>query len=278
MDRLLNFLFQYRAFFTFLFLEIFCAWLVVQNNQYQSTRFFNSSNRFAANIIGVTQGIREYLSLQQINVELAEENARLRTLLEQKTQTLSTIKVEPLDSAVINRFDYVSARVINNSTQLFKNYITVNKGRLDGIEPGMAAISPSGAVGKVKSVSDHYAVLISILNTDEQLSSSIKRTGHFGTIQWEGVNPRLADLRYIPRHVNPQVGDTIVTSGYNAVFPENILVGRIASVTLSEEAPFHEIKVELAQDFAKLAFVTIIRSRLKSEKDSLELNTIGEVK
>src|SRR5688572_2461575 len=171
MDRLLNFLFQYRAFFTFLFLEIFCAWLVVQNNQYQSTRFFNTSNRLAANIIGLSQGVREYLSLQKINIELAEENARLRTILEQKNQTLATFETQPLDSAVINRFDYISARVINNSTLLFKNYITVNKGRLDGIEPGMAAISSMRAVGKVKSVSDHYAVLISILNIDEQLSS-----------------------------------------------------------------------------------------------------------
>lgn len=278
MDRLLNFLYQYRAFFTFLFLELFCAWLVVQNNQYQSTRYFNTANGLAANIIKFSQGIREYLSLQQINTTLAEENAALRTALEQKTQALETMEVRPLDSAVIKRFDYVSARVINNSTQQFKNYITVDKGRRDGIEPGMAAISAYGAVGKVKSVSDHYAVLISLLNLDEQLSSSIKRTGHFGTIRWEGTDPRIANLHYIPRHVDPQVGDTIVTSGYNAVFPAGILVGRISSYTLSEEAPFYEIKVELAQDFSKLAFVEIIRSTLKGEKDSLELKTIGEIR
>lgn len=278
MDRLLHFIYQYRAFFTFLFLELFCAWLVVENNQYQSTRFFNSSNRIAANLIRFSQGVREYFSLQDINAELAEENALLRTRLEQKQQALQAIGPQSVDSAIIKQFDYVSAKVINNSTQSFKNYITVNKGRLDGVEPGMAAISPQGAIGKVKSVSDHYAVLISLLNTDEQLSSAIKRTGHFGTVQWGGTNPRLADLHYIPRHVDPQVGDTIVTSGYNAVFPENILVGTIASVELSEEAPFYEIKVQLAQDFAKLAFVEIIRSHLKSEQDSLELKTFGETK
>jgi len=278
MDRLLNFLFQYRAFFTFLFVELFCAWLIVQNNQYQSTRYFNTANGMAANIIKFSQGVREYLSLQKINTELAEENALLRTQLERKIQTLQAIEVQPLDSSVVKRFDYVSARVINNSTLLFKNYITVDKGRLDGIEPGMAAISSHGAIGKVKSVSDHFAVLISLLNTDEQLSSAIKRTGYFGTARWEGTSPRLIDLHYIPRHVDPTVGDTIVTSGYNAIFPPNILVGTIASVSLGEEAPFYEIKVELAQDFAKLAFVEIIKSNLKSEKDSLELQTIGEVK
>jgi rod shape-determining protein MreC len=252
--------------------------LVVENNQYQSTEFFNSSNRLAANLIRSSQGIREYFSLQKINADLAEENALLRSRLEQKIQTIETLNLQPLDSSIIKRFDYVSAKVINNSTQSFKNYITVNKGRNDGIAPGMAVISSHGAVGKVKSVSDHYAVLISLLNTDEQLSSTIKRTGYFGTIQWGGTDPRLADLHYIPRHVNPQVGDTIVTSGYNAVFPENILVGTIASVNLSKEAPFYDIKVQLAQDFARLAFVEIIRSHLKSEQDSLENLTIGDTK
>ena len=211
MDRLLHFIYQYRAFFTFLFLELFCAWLVVENNQYQSTKFFNSSNRVAANLIRFSQGVREYFSLQKINAELAKENAFLRTQLEQKLQTIEVLEMKPLDSAIIRQFDYVSAKVINNSTQSFKNYITVDKGRLDGITPGMAVISASGAVGKVKSVSDHYAVLISLLNTDEQLSATIKRTGYFGTIQWEGTNPRLAGLHHIPRHVDPQVGDTVVT-------------------------------------------------------------------
>jgi rod shape-determining protein MreC len=278
MDRLLHFIFQYRAFFTFLFLELFCAWLVVQNNQYQSTRYFNSSNRLAANMIRSSQGIKEYFSLQQINADLAEENAQLRTMLEQRQQAIANLQVRPIDSAMIKRFDYISAKVINNSTQSFKNYITVNKGRLDGVSPGMAVISADGAVGKVKSVSDHYAVLISLLNMDEQLSSTIKRTGYFGTIKWGGTDPRLADLHYIPRHVDPHVGDTVVTSGFNAVFPQNILVGTISSVELSEEAPFYDIKVQLAQDFAKLAFVEIIRSHLKSEQDSLELKTYGDTK
>lgn len=279
MDRLLKFVYQYRAFFTFLFLELFCAWLVVENNQYQSTRFFNSSNRLAANIVGFSQGVREYLSLRKINAELAEENALLKAQLEKYDQNLmpaesrDTIRID-----TIKRFDFVSAKVINNSVLMFKNYITINRGEADGIEPGMAAISTKGAVGKVKSVSDHYAVLISLLNVDEQLSSSIKRTGHFGTAQWDGLDPRVISLNYIPRHVEPQIGDTVITSGYNAVFPAGVLVGTIKSVNLREEAQFWDIKLELAQDFNKLAFVKIVRSTMKSEKDSLETRTIGEPK
>lgn len=279
MDRLLNFLFQYRAFLTFLALELFCAWLIVENNQYQSTKFFNSSNRLAANIISFSQGVREYFSLRQINRELSEENALLRTRLEQRNQSLFSVDMrEVKDPEVINRFDYVSAKVINNSTQLFKNYITIDKGKKNGIEPGMAVISAAGAVGKVKSVSNNYAVLISLLNIDENVSSIIKRTGHFGTAKWDGSDPRFTKLLYIPRHVTPLVGDTVVTSGFNAVFPEQVMVGIVREVSLSEEAPFWDIRVELAQDFGKLAFVQVIRSQLRAEKDSLEMVTIGELR
>jgi rod shape-determining protein MreC len=161
---------------------------------------------------------------------------------------------------------------------MFKNYITVNKGRVEGLRPGMAVISSKGAIGKVKSVSDHYAVLISMLNTDDQVSASIKRTRHFGTIQWDGTDARTINLNYIPRHVKPQVGDTIVTSGFNAVFPPDILIGIVTKASLKDESQFWEIKVELAQDFSKLSFVEVVRSFQKAEKDSLELSTTGQIK
>lgn len=270
MDRLLNFVYQYRAFFTFLLLVLLCSWLIVENNQYQSTRYFNSSNRLAANIISFSQGVREYFSLRRINSDLAEENARLRSQLERYAA------VDSMDTDTTRRFDYISAKVINNSTQMFKNYITVNKGRADGLRPGMAVISQKGAVGKVKSVSENFAVLISMLNVDDQVSSQIKRTGHIGTVQWSGTDARFINLRYIPRHVTPMVGDTIVTSGFNAVFPPNILIGVVTKASLEDQ--FWDIDVELAQDFRKLSFVEIVRSFQKAEKDSLESAITGPVK
>jgi len=272
MQRLLNFFYEYRAFFTFLLLEIFCAWLLVENNQYQSTKFFNSSNRLAANLLGFSQSAREYFSLRSINEELSRENAQLRTLIEQQDQVLRLPGVRG-DTAI--HYDFVSAKVINNSVVQFKNYITINQGEDAGLQPGMAAISTFGAVGKVKSVSDHFSVLISILNIDEQVSSLLKRTGNFGTIQWDGTDPRMVSLLYVPRHVQPIEGDTVVTSGYNAVFPEGVLVGIVKEVKLKEEALFYDIRVELAQDFRRLSFVKIVKSRRKAELDSLENSTIG---
>jgi rod shape-determining protein MreC len=274
MERLINFIYEYRAFFTFLFLELLCAWLVIENNQYQSTRYFNSSNQVAAQVLGFSQGVREYFSLRTINEDLARENAELRRDLERTRQQIST----PTDTARINQFDFVSAKVMANSTNLYKNFITIDKGSVDGLAPGMAVIGDAGVVGKVKSVSERYAVLISLLNVDQQISGQIKRTNHFGTVRWDGANMRYTTLQFIPRHALPVVGDTIVTSGYSAVFPHGIMVGIVREANLKPEAPFWDIRLELAQDFGRLAFVEVIKSKLKSEKDSLETITIGEPK
>ncbi|MDZ4715509.1 MAG: rod shape-determining protein MreC [Cytophagales bacterium] len=273
MLRLLNFLFHYRAFLTFLSLEIFCAWLWVGNSQYQNTIFFNTSNRMVAEAVGTTHRISEYVSLRKTNEELSEENAQLRTLLLQLNRVEAS-SLPGVDSLV--RYEFVSARVINNSVARFKNFITIDRGEDAGIRPGMAVISTAGAVGKVKSVSAHFSVITSLLNIDEQVSSVISRTGNFATTQWDGTDPRTAQLLYVPRHVKLLAGDTIVTSGYNAVFPEGILIGTVKEARLNKEALFYEVRVELAQDFSSLYYVRIVRSELKSELDSLERVTIGK--
>ncbi len=278
MERLFLFVYQYRAFFTFLSLEIICVLLIVQNNQYQSSKYFNTSNEVVANVISTSNGVKEYFGLREINRELAEENARLHQRLDAKKNGLAQAKLAVVDSAKLKAFNYTSAKVINNSINLAKNYITINKGSEDGIASGMAVISVKGVVGKVKTVAKHFAVVISLLNIDEQVSSTLKSSNYFCTTQWDGLDPQLVDLKYVPRHVKIKVGDTIVTSGYNAIFPEGVMVGVVKKFELKEEALFHDIKVELAQDFAQLWYVDVVKSNLKNERDSLEKATIKVVK
>jgi rod shape-determining protein MreC len=271
MERLFLFFYQYRAFFTFLVLEVFCAWLIVENNQYQSARFFNSSNSMVAGLNHISQDVREYFLLRNINSTLAEENAYLRSKLEQFNQQQHSIDRRlVVDSAVIKQFDFISAKVVNNSVSRITNYLTINKGSEDGITTGMAVISPLGAVGKVKAVSKHYSVVTSLLHRDYRLSVALPRTGYFGgSVRWDGKNPELVKLEFVPRHVNPQKGDTVVTSSYNAVFPEGIMVGVVEDIKQDEKL-FYDLTVRLSQDFRKLSFVEVVRSHLKHEQDSLE--------
>jgi rod shape-determining protein MreC len=271
MQRLFLFFYQYRAFFTFLVLELICAWLIIGNNPYQGARFFNSSNGLVAAMNNVSHGVREYFLLRQINSTLAEENAQLRSKFEALNQ-LHYITARPAvtDSAIVNQFDFVSAKVVSNTVNRFTNFLTINKGSEDGIKPGMAVISALGAVGKVRTVSRHYSVVTSILHVDVQVSALLKRTGHFGTIQWDGIDPDYVKFKFIPRHVQPVQGDSVLTSGYNAIFPEGIMVGLIQDVHLTDEL-FYDLKVKLSQDFRKLSYVEVVRNSMKDELDSLEM-------
>jgi rod shape-determining protein MreC len=264
MKRLLNFLIQNRAFFTFLALELICFWLIIQNNSYHGAKFFNSSSSVAANMLSVSQNVNTYLNLKVVNQELAEENTRLRQLLEQKDALSAT------DSALAKRFEFESGGVVDNSVSLFRNFITVNRGASHGIKPGMAVISSNKAIGKVKATSKNFSVIISILNLDENISATISRTGNFGTLKWDGVDPRFAYLQFIPRHVSPASGDSVITSGLNSVFPEGILIGTIVNTDLKPNEDFWDLKVELAQDFTKLQHVDIIKSVVKPEIDSIQ--------
>jgi rod shape-determining protein MreC len=274
MERLFIFLYAYRAFFTFLILEVVCAWLIIQNNQYQSARFFNSSNSAVASLNNFSQGVREYFLLRNINSTLAQENAMLRSKLEAYKQLQfanadkKMVNSLHLDSAVIRQFDFISAKVISNTVNRFTNYLTLNKGVADSVATGMAVISPQGVVGKVRSVSEHFSVVTSVLHIDVQVSVLLKKTGDFATAQWDGHDPDYVKLKYLPTHVNAVKGDTIVTSSYNAVYPEGVMVGVIDEIN-KDETLFYDIRVKLSQDFRKLSYVEIVRSHLKHEQDSL---------
>ncbi|MBT1703022.1 rod shape-determining protein MreC [Chryseosolibacter indicus] len=273
MERLFIFFYNYRAFFTFLILEVACGWMIISNNQYQGASFFNSSNSIIAGLNTFSQGVREYFLLRNINSTLAEENAYLRSKLEQRNQAMYTKKDTAsqvlLDSAVITQYDFISAKVVANTVHRFTNYLTINKGSVDSIRSGMAVISPLGAVGKVKSVSKHFSVVTSILHIDVQVSVLLKKTGDFGTAQWDGKDASYIKLKYIPTHVSAAKGDTIVTSGYNAVYPEGVMIGVIEEIERNETL-FYDITVRLSQDFRKLSYVEVVKSNLKDELDSLQ--------
>lgn len=275
MQRLFLFLYQYRAFLTFLFLELLCIWLIVRNNPYQGAKFFNSSNRYSAGVLQFSNSITDYFGLKKVNEELAAENAALKKQVNQLNQSLYSLDIREIqDAEIINQFDYIDAKVIKNSVRQLENYITINKGRDSDIEPGMAVIDNKGIVGKVKTVSSHFSLVTSILHTDVLVSAKVKRTGDLCTMKWDGLSPYRAKILYVPRHIQLQEGDTIVTSGYNAVFPRDIPVGTIADYQLSEESPFYDITIELANDLNGLSYVYLVRNNLKMELDSVQIDVM----
>lgn len=277
MGNLFQFLLRFRAFIVFVILQILCFWLVVHNNQYQSAAFFTTSNQVAGSVLATTDKVNDYFVLGDQNKALVMENAKLKAALELKQQdTMPNLIAEKIDTVLVRQFEFIDAKVINKSVYWANNYITINKGYEDGIKNGMGVVSAEGVVGTVKARSKHFATITSLLHSKTMVSSLLKRTGDLCSVSWDGESPNTGIVQYIPRHVNVKKGDTVVTSGYNAIFEEHTMVGIIETVELPENAAFYNIKLQLATDFNTLSYVYVIKNSLKVEKDSLEQNIIQQ--
>ncbi|TAH25400.1 MAG: rod shape-determining protein MreC [Cytophagales bacterium] len=274
MQKLFQFLYRYRTFILFIFLQIVSIGFIVQSNSYQGAVYFNSANRFSGNVLSYINNVYGYFRLQQINEQLAEENAQLRKSLTIQKNLLNSQIASKADSLRDHAFQFRSARVINNSTTRFNNYITLNKGYADSIKPGMGVISPLGVVGKINACSNHFSTAISLLHGKWSVSGQIVKGKIDGTVKWDGKNPRYAEMLYVGLHHKVQVNDSIVTTGYNSVYPSGIPIGKVFKVEQDKGRPFFKIKVLLATDFSKLSYVYIIENSLAFEKDSLEQDTL----
>lgn len=278
MYRLLQLLHSYRAFLLLVFVEIVCFWMLVGNSPYHAAAYFHSSNALIGRFYEIKTNVDQYFSLPKINDGLANDNAQLRELLS-KSQVpiiVSTVEDSLKKTKSLSGYKYLAARVINNSTSLSHNFLTINKGESSGVEAGMGVISANGIVGKVMSVSENFATVSSLLNTNVYVSVSLQGNQTFGSINWNGKNTGLAKLMFIPRHIQLQKGDSIVTSGYNAVFPEHILVGFIENFSLTEDASWYNIDVALSNDFSNLAYVYIVKNPNKGEILELESENLQE--
>ena len=134
----------------------------------------------------------------------------------------------------------------------------------------MGVIGSAGAVGQGVAVSDHFASVASILNGSILVSSLHKSSGSLCTTSWEGKDPLHVNIEYLPRHLSLYQGDTIVTSGYNTLFPPNTMIGILDQVSIADDATFYEAKAKLATDFYRLSYVYLVDFKLKEQKDSLE--------
>ncbi len=271
MQGLILFIYRFRAFLIFILLEIFSGWLIVKNNSYQSTAFFHTSNRYAANILLVSNQLNEYLNLRKENNLLAQENAQLRKLYllaQQKAEAPKDYKIDSTFHA--RKYIFIPAKVINSSTRNVRNYLTIDKGLSDGIEPGMGVITNNGIVGRIKTCSDHFSTVVSLLHVDILVSAQIKKNKVVGSVKWDGSNARQISLREVPKDINVSIGDTIITSQYNSVFPPNIIIGRVKKIGSRPDETFHDIDLSLAADFYSLNYVYVVENKTRKEQDILE--------
>lgn len=266
MRNLLNFFIRYGAWFLFVFYAAISCFLLFQRNPFQHHVYLTSANAVVSGVYDVAANVTGYINLRDINADLQRRTADLESEVIALREHNRALRQQLLQDSLrttdsLGRFQFILATVVNNSVVNPYNYITVNKGRLDSIQPEMGVMDQNGVVGVVNTVSDHHARIISLLNPNFRLSCKLRGNDAFGSLVWDGKSPYEAILEELPKQVRFHKGDTIITSGYSAVFPEGIPVGTIIGSTRGEDDNFNTLRIKLLTDFSTLSTVKVISNR-----------------
>ena len=274
MRNLIEFLAKYNHWFVFILLEVISFVLLFQYNSYQGSVWFSSANVVTGKIYEWNSEIEAFFSLSQVNKELTQRN----TYLEQQVKILSdSLTSKSKDSTFLHRtqlellrnYRLIRAKVVSNSISKSNNFLTLDKGTVDGVKKDMGVVSGNGVVGIVYMTSAHYSIVIPVLNVKSNISFGIQHRGYFGYLHWSGGSCKLAYVDDIPRHAHFRLGENIVTSGYSSVFPSGVQVGKILHVYNSADGLSYRLQIVLATDFGNLRDVCIVDNSVMQERMDL---------
>lgn len=211
---------------------------------------FTTAGSVGGFISEVTASVTSYIGLKEENERLAHEVSSLRSEIYRLRDYVSVTELP----SVSDSDSIVVARVINNTVNRKQNYITIDKGSEDGLQEGMGVYESRGIVGIVYKMSAGYSLVMPLLNTNSNVSCSIRSRGSLGFLKWDGTDAYSASLTELPSRSGVSVGDTVVTSGFSKAFPKNLLVGYVKSVGKNEDGSPRVI-VALAVDFSNIGYV-----------------------
>ena len=224
MQQIIDFIIRKKDVAVYFILLLFSLSLIFNSNYFHRSKVIillnNISNFSSENFDYIT----EYFELKDINLDLTKENLFLKNQLEKVKQYSN------LDSLKNTNFTFRNAKVISNNLSSFKNHLIINKGVRHGLKNEMGVINSTGIVGIINRTSKNYSSVMSVLNIDTKINAKVKRTSHFGTLEWNGRRTSYLVLNDIPETANIKVGDSIITGGMSLIFPEGINIGVVSEI------------------------------------------------
>ena len=283
MKNLIDFFTRYNYWFLFLLLEVISFVLLFQFNSYQGSVWFTSANIVSGKMYEISSKVESFFELSQVNEQLTQRNIYLEQQVKGLQEKLTSATQ---DSSYLrnNQYQYLAgyklipAKVVSNSVDKYNNLITIDKGAADGVKKDMGVACGNGVVGIVFMTSEHYSIVIPVLNSQSNISCTIKGRGYFGYLHWKGGDASMAYVDDVPRHARFKLYDTIVTSGYSSVFPPGMLVGKVRHVYNSPDGVSYRLKIKLATDFGSLRDVCVIDNSVMNERLELLRATQDSIK
>lgn len=283
MRNLLAFLAKYNHWFVFILLEVICFVLLFRFNNFQGSVYFSSANAVAGKVYEYNSSVTTFFNMSQSNKKLSERNLILEQQVRALTQYIAThhgdsLAMEQCQKQALAGFKLIPAKVIQSTINREDNLITIDKGKADGIHEDMGVACGTGVVGVVYMASDHYSIVLPVINVNSNISVMIRKRGYFGFLHWKGIPSDIAYVDDVPRHARFALGDYVVTNGYSSIFPPGIMVGKILHVFNSSDGLSYRVQLRLSTDFGKLRHVCVIDNSalkdkallLKAAQDSLK--------
>ncbi len=276
MSDFITWLKTHLHWFAFVVLEAASVVMLFRFNSYHNSIWVTQANAVTGKVVALEAEYHSYAQLREMNEILTKQNLSLQLSNERMRQELDSLLhdstlTERLMSERLSKFEQVHAHVISNSVKDKDNIITLDKGAKDGVEPEMGVVSGTGPVGIVYAVSDHYSLVLPMLNSKSNISCRLRGTNYFGSLSWRGGSVLEAYLSDIPHHASCHVGDQVETSGFSSVFPPGIFVGKVARIGNSKDGQSYELKVKLSTDLSVLRDVIILKNAGKEELDTLKI-------
>ena len=255
----------------FIGMEVAALSLLRHNGEVQNLYISKGIHAFQAKTWGWSESVGEYFSLRSTNEQLAQENHILSQKLKAYEHMAQQAVTDSIASSYsqVGGFTYLPASIMKISRNRQHNYIILDKGSDDGVQPHSGIISSQGVIGIVDAVNRHYSYAISFMNSEFSVSARLGRDGASGPMIWDGRSSRSAILGQIPLQHKFAPGDTVYTSGYSSIFPPDIPIGTVRDSKVVNGATY-EVGVDLLQDFSALRYVTVVCSRGRDEITELE--------
>jgi rod shape-determining protein MreC len=270
MRNLLLILWKNHVLILFLLLETWAGYLVIRNNDFHNAGFINSANAAAASVLNTVNAVTGYFNLREENSRMAEEIARLRSMIPASSYDNHVSLYKVLDTLQGRQYIYIDAKVISSTVHRRNNYLTLNRGSLHGVKPEMGVVSGNGIVGIVKDVSDHFCSVMSVLHKNFHTSVGLKNSNYFGYLEWDAYDPRRGNVLNFPSHVKLAPGDTLFTTLASSIFPDKVPVGVIEKAEIQPGEKFQTVAVRFTADYYNLSYVYIVNNLMKEEQEQLE--------
>ncbi|MDD3771405.1 MAG: rod shape-determining protein MreC [Weeksellaceae bacterium] len=260
-------------FLFYVLLSLIAFVFIFRHKVYHKSIWDKNSTQFTGYVDEKIAYATEFFNLNITNRELQQENSELRREIELlKGERAEKDSLSPIISNLSfhQTYRFLPAEVVNNSIMGTYNMLTINKGSRHGVEKGMGVISPNGVIGYVLNTSENYSRVMSTLNKNTRVTAQIKRNPYFGTLIWDGIDPRYAQLKEIPKYIEVSVGDTIETDGKSGVIPGGITIGTVSKFKVDEISGELDIQVQLKEDFGQLRYAQVVMNLDSKELSGLE--------